>query len=113
MRIRVRRRDNNHKAICDFALKVGLTVIDLSQTPCGFDAAFGYGGLTMLVEIKNPKVDKTHQQLTENEKKVHDAWTGGAKIVMTDDDVLECRRILMRWLSAIQLNLLKVGDGSN
>lgn len=111
-----RRRDGNHFEIVKIFEGLGCTVIDVSQIPCGFDILVGYGGITMPVEIKDPEAEnwtkrtkKTRSAsnlLTENEKKVHDRWTGGARLVMNADDVAETVNTMRRWHRVLSQHLV-------
>lgn len=88
-----KRRDANHFDIIQAFRQLGATVIDVSQTPCGFDILVGYGGLTMPVEIKTgPKA-----KLTTFEQKIHDSWTGGKRVVWDFEGVAETVNTLRRW----------------
>lgn len=105
------RRDANHAAIEAVFLQLGCSFIDVSQTPCGFDGLVGYGGLTMPIEIKNPEAENwkkrskknrtVEQLLTKNEKDIHARWTGGKRLVMSIDDVVETVKTLRKWHAAI------------
>jgi hypothetical protein len=111
-----RRRDGNHWTIIKAFEKLNASVIDVSQTPCGFDILVGYGGLCMPVEIKNPDADNWKKRakgkrtaeklLTPAEKKVHSTWTGGKRLVMDLNDVAETVNTLRRWHAAIALHLV-------
>lgn len=104
-----RRRDANHFEVIRMFERLGCTVIDVSQTPCGFDILVGYGGLTMPVEIKNPNAARGKKQakkLTDNEKRIHDRWTGGIRLVMTADDVAETANTLRKWHKTLLQHLV-------
>lgn len=111
-----RRRDDNHWTIIKAFEQLGCSVIDVSQTPCGFDILVGFGGLCCPVEIKNPEADnftkrakktrKAADLLTKGEKKIHDRWTGGARLVMSMTDVAETVNTLRRWHQAITASVL-------
>lgn len=115
-----RRRDDNHWTIIKQFEQLGCSVIDVSQTPCGFDILVGYGGLTMPVEIKNPSAENWKKRnrktrtadklLSENEKKVIDRWTGGARLVMDGNDVAETVNTLRRWHVALRKHLVNSCD---
>lgn len=98
---RASRKDSNHNEISDAFKALGCTFIDLSDTPCGFDGAVGYGGLSILVEIKDPKKPPSKRRLTPNEEKKHAYWTGGKRLIMTLEDVAETANTLRRWRDAI------------
>lgn len=98
---RAARKDANHGAIVQAFERLGCSVIDVSATPCGFDIIVGYGGLTMPVEIKDGTKPPSARKLTKNEKKVHDYWTGGARVVKDIDGVAETVNTLRRWRELI------------
>lgn len=97
-----KRRDANHFDIIEGFRRLGATVIDVSQTPCGFDILVGYGGLTMPVEIKTGPREK----LTDFEQRVHDSWTGGKRIVWDYDGVAETVNTLRRWHRVFEQHLV-------
>ncbi len=101
-----KRRDANHFDIIEAFRTLGCTVIDVSQTPCGFDILVGYGGLTMPVEIKTgPK-----SELTQFEKDIHASWTGGKRIVWDFDGVAETVNTLRRWHKTLAQHLVNSCD---
>lgn len=105
------RRDANHGEVTAAFERMGCSVIDVSQTPCGFDVLVGYGGLCMPVEIKNPnaigKAKSAAGKLTDNEKRIHDRWTGGKRLVQSMDDVAETVNTIRRWHVAVCTAALK------
>lgn len=115
-----KRRDANHFAIGKAFVALGCSVIDVSQTPCGFDWLIGYGGLTMPVEVKNPEADNWTKRskkrrtaevlLTKGEKKVHATWTGGKRLVMDNADVAETVNTLRRWHRLMEQHLVHSCD---
>lgn len=100
-----RRRDENHFPLIEAFRQLGCSVIDVSQTPCGFDILVGYGGLTMPVELKRDAKAK----LTEFEQKIHDSWTGGKRVVWDMDGVAETVNVLRRWHAWVSQAALKAG----
>ncbi len=94
---RAARRDANHQEVIAAFEKMGCTVIDVAGIPCGFDILVGYGGLCLPVEIKDGTKPPSARKLTDNEAKVHAAWTGGARLVKDLDGVQETVRTLRRW----------------
>lgn len=101
-----RRRDANHFEIIKQFQQLGCTVIDVSQTPCGFDILVGYGGLTMPVEIKTGKQKDAAKKLTDNEKRVHERWTGGARLVTGPEAVAETVNTLRLWHRTLMQHLV-------
>lgn len=105
--MRYGRKDANHNAIAEAFERLGCSFVDLSGTPCGFDGAVGYGGMTILVEIKDGDKPPSARKLTTNEKKVHDRWTGGKRLVTNMDDVAATVNTLRRWHQAVVASALK------
>jgi hypothetical protein len=66
------------------------------------DIAVGYGGVTMLVEIKDGSKSPSRQRLTPAEKLFHRDWAGGVMIVRDVGDVPEVVQQLKRlaWILA-------------
>lgn len=95
--MRARRVDANHKAIKDAFLKLGCSVMDLSQAPVGCDLAVGYGGLCMLVEVKDGSKRPSARRLTKNEQRAMEHWTGGIRLVMDMTDVVATAIVLKQW----------------
>jgi hypothetical protein len=86
---RAARIDANHTAIVRALRDIGASVESLASQGRGCpDVLCGYRGVNTLIEIKNPNVDKSHQQLTTHERKWHDEWRGTVVIVWTVDDAL-------------------------
>lgn len=98
---RAARKDANHNAVASEFERLGCSFIDLSGTPCGFDGAAGYGGLSIMVEIKDGEKPPSARKLTPNEEKVHARWTGGKRLVMNMDDVAATVKTLREWHAAI------------
>jgi hypothetical protein len=83
-----KRADANQPAIVARARHRGATVQHLHAVGQGCpDLLVGYMGNNLLVEVKNPLVDKTHRQLTSDEKVWHSDWNGQVSIVFTVEDM--------------------------
>jgi hypothetical protein len=98
---RAARRDRNHGEIVEAFGRLGCSVIDVASIPCGFDLLIGYGGLTIPVEVKDGLKPPSKRKLTKNEKKIHDRWTGGKRIVENVEQAAETANLLRRWHLAI------------
>jgi hypothetical protein len=62
-----------------------------------FDLVVGYGGISMIVEVKMPKAKiKAGRQ-----QKFHDRWTGGIRLVRSVEDVAATVATLRRWHSLL------------
>jgi Holliday junction resolvase len=76
-----RRTDANHKDITKVFRDAGAYVIDLSRVGKGCpDLCIGYGGLTVLVEIKSSEKAK----YTEDQEFFLQGWQGGAVCRIND-----------------------------
>jgi hypothetical protein len=65
---RAARVDHNHAEIVRALRDVGATVESLAAIGSGCpDALVGFRGVNVLLEIKNPNVPKSDQQLTRND----------------------------------------------
>lgn len=98
---RAARKDANHREIIRAFESMGASVIDVSDTPCGFDILCGHGGLCIAVEIKDGSKPPSARRLTANEKRVHERWTGGMRIVESVEDAIATVCLLRKWHAAI------------
>jgi hypothetical protein len=95
---RAARVDANHKDIADAFRKMGCSFLSLAPLGKGApDAAIGYGGLTVLVEIKDGAKPKSAQKLTPDQKAFWDTWKGGVRLVNGMDAAIETVELLKRW----------------
>lgn len=93
-----RRTDANHSDIRDAFRKLGCTVLDMSGIGKGApDACIGYGGLSMLVEIKDGAKPPSGRKLTAAQVKFWETWTGGVRLVKSLEDVAETVATLRKW----------------
>ena len=101
--MRTRRADANQPAIVEAFRKLGASVAHCHTVGKGFpDIAVGYGGLTMLVEIKDPNQPPSKQKLTDDEQTFFDTWKGGVRLVTNPRQVHETVEVLQQWVNAIQ-----------
>ena len=100
-----RRVDSNHAEVVGWFEDLHCSVINVSRTPCGFDLVVGYGGLSICVEVKDGKKSPSRRKLSDTEKKVHDRWTGGARIVKDMQDVITTVQTLQLWARTLQQHL--------
>ena len=76
-----KRTDQNQKEIVKIFRDAGAYVIDLSRVGKGCpDLCVGYGGLTVLVEVKNGEKAK----FTEDQLFFLESWQGGAVVRIND-----------------------------
>ena len=94
MRRYQQRVDANQPAIVAAFRAMGCSVAVLNDL---VDIAIGYGGISMLCEIKdgNKPLKKGRQA------DFHANWTGGIRLVRSVDDVPPTVETLKRWHSAI------------
>lgn len=75
---RAPKKDANHAVIVAALEAHGVSVIDTSAMGGGFpDLICGFSGVTMLMEIKNPKTAYGRKGLNENQVRWKAEWTGG------------------------------------
>ena len=95
---RAARVDANQAEIVKLLRKAGCSVLDMSRLGGGApDIAIGYGGLTMLCELKDGSKPPSARKLTADEQKWHDTWTGGVRLITNPDDALLTVQTLRRW----------------
>ena len=95
---RAARTDANHKEVADAFRKLGCSFLSLAALGNGApDAAIGYGGLTVLVEIKDGAKPKSAQKLTPDQKVFWDSWKGGVRLVNDMNAVAETVQLLKAW----------------
>lgn len=82
---RRKRRDTNHKAIVEALRAAGASVVDLSQVGRGCpDLLVGRGGVTRLLEVKEPGGKLNHDQVDFIAR-----WRGTeVRVVTTPEDAL-------------------------
>ena len=90
-----KRVDANHAEIKAAFEKMGCSVVDLSAMGRGvFDILVGYGGISMLAEIKDGTKPPSARKLTKPQEKLWARWTGGKRLVASLGDV----EAAVRWL---------------
>jgi endogenous inhibitor of DNA gyrase (YacG/DUF329 family) len=81
------KKDANHDDVVSALKGVGACVIDMSNVGRGFpDLIVGFDGLTILVEVKNPKTSYGRKGLNKNQVKWKEMWSGGAYCVVDSPD---------------------------
>jgi hypothetical protein len=105
--MRPRRIDANQVAIVEAFRKAGASVMHMHTLGKGCpDLAIGFGGLTMLVEVKDGSKPPSQQKLTSDEKEFFRTWTGGVRIVKDEKDVQLTLDTLSRWHEYIMKGLM-------
>jgi len=81
------KKDANHAEIVEALKAHGACVIDMSHVGQGFpDLIVGFGGQTLLMEIKNPKTAYGKRGLNKNQARWRDEWIGGPFAVVSSID---------------------------
>lgn len=57
----------------------------------------GYGGLSILIEVKDGSKPKSAQELTLDQKQFMDTWKGGVRLVNSMEAVAETVAMLRKW----------------
>lgn len=85
---------------------MGCSVVSLAPLGKGLpDLAVGYGGLTILVEVKDGLLSPSKRKLTPDEARFHETWTGGVRIVKDEKDVGATVETLRRWSDVLMREL--------
>jgi Holliday junction resolvase len=80
---RAARTDGNHEEIVKALRAVGATVQSLAAVGHGVpDLLVGYQGKTILMEVKDGTKSPSKRQLTEDQVKWIDAWSGGSVYIV-------------------------------
>ena len=99
---RAARVDANHADIKAAFLKLGCSVLDLSQLGEGCpDLLIGYGGLSICVEVKDGAKPPSARKLTAAQRDWHLDWTGGVRIVEDMEDAAKTANLLRGWHSRL------------
>ena len=96
---RAARTDANLSAVVQAFRALGCSV---HVTNGAWDATIGYGGLTMLIEVKDGAKPPSARKLTPAQERFRETWTGGIYLVRDMDDVQNACRTLRRWHAAIR-----------
>lgn len=95
---RAARVDANLSAVVDAFRRMGCSV---HVTNGMWDCTVGYGGLSMLVEVKDGSKPPSARRLTPAQVRFREHWTGGVRLVKDMNDVAETVNTLRRWHQAI------------
>ena len=80
---RAARTDANHEEIVKALRAVGASVQSLAAVGHGVpDLLVGYLGKTILMEVKDGTKSPSKRQLTEDQVKWIDSWTGGSVFIV-------------------------------
>lgn len=88
----IAKRDANHSEIVECLRSLGCTVADLGSVGGGFpDIVVGYGGLNVLVEIKDGKKPPSARSLTPDQVEFFAHWKGDVIVVTSVKDCVILR----------------------
>lgn len=100
--MRARRTDANHADMVEEFRRLGASVLDLSRMGEGApDLLIAFGGLCMLVEVKNPKKPPSARKLTPDQVDFWNGWKANPRIVMTKQDCQAAVTVLETWLEKL------------
>lgn len=85
-RMRARCLDANHGDVRDHLRAIGWSVLDLATHGMSVDVAVGKPHYAALVEIKDGTKPPSKRELTEDEKRLRDNWTGPYFLVTSCED---------------------------
>jgi len=87
---RAARVDANHSEIVQGLRKAGCSVLDLSRVGQGCpDICVGFGGINLLMEIKDGAKSPSARKLTADEVKFHRGWSGAVTVVNSLEDAIK------------------------
>lgn len=87
---RAARVDANHSEIVQGLRKAGCSVLDLSRVGQGCpDICVGFGGINLLMEIKDGSKSPSARKLTVDEVKFHRGWSGAVTVVNSLEDAIK------------------------
>lgn len=80
--VRRKRVDANQKQIVSELRQMGFSVEPINGK---FDLAIGFGGLTLLCELKNPK---GRNRLQPSQEKLYEEWKGSYLVARTTEEIV-------------------------
>lgn len=98
--MRARRTDANLTEVADAFRKLGCSVDVTNEI---WDLTIGYGGITMLIEVKDGTKSPSKTKLTTRAKIFEANWKGGYRVVKNLGDVAETVKVLENWHRAIRI----------
>lgn len=100
---RAHRQDGNHAEIVGAFDRAGCSVLSLHSIGSGCpDLCVGYGGLVVLVEVKDSAKPPSKRNLTPDEEKFRMNWKGGYKVVQDQAGVDETVALLQDWAGRLK-----------
>ena len=95
---RAARTDANLTATVDAFRELGCSV---HVTNGAWDLTVGYGGISMLVEVKDGAKKPSARKFTPAQVKFRKTWTGGIRLVQNMEDVALTVATIRKWHSLI------------
>lgn len=88
--MRKARTDTNQKELVKVMRQMGMSVAVTSSAHDGFtDTVVGFGGVTVLVEIKDGNKSLSRRKLTPAQVVFHDEFKGAITVIETVDQAIE------------------------
>lgn len=91
--------DSNQPEIVEYLRSLGCSVWHTHQLGKGFpDIAVGFGGVTMLAELKDGSKPISAQKLTPDEEKFRITWKGCVYLIRSEEDAKNMVNTMKRWM---------------
>ena len=95
---RAARTDGNHQAVISEFRRLGCSVLDMSRLGEGApDLLIGYGGISLLVEVKDGSKPPSKRALTTDQVQWWLDWNQNPRVVRNLEQVAETVELLHRW----------------
>lgn len=106
--------DDNQKEIANAFRSMGVSVVVTSSAHDGFpDLVVGWGGITVLVEVKDGDKPPSKRKLTPKQVELHDSFLGAITVVETVGQAIELAKRIRLVASHVNANWQVKGDESN
>lgn len=100
---RAARVDGNHREVVDEFRRLGCSVLDMSRLGEGApDLLIGYGGISLLVEVKDGSKPPSKRVLTTDQVQWWLDWKENPRVVRNHEQVAETVKVLQQWHQYIQ-----------
>lgn len=100
--------DRNQPEIVEFFRKSGCSVSITSAVGDGFpDLVVGFGGITVLVEVKDGEQVPSKQKLTEDQVIFFDEFKGAKTVVNSIKDAAKLVALLKEMSAMVKVNWMK------
>ena len=103
---RAARLDGNHREVVDEFRRFGCSVLDMSRLGEGTpDLLIGYGGISLLVEVKDGKRPPSRRTLTGDQVDFWLSWKQNPRVVKNLEEVAKTVNVLQTWHKYIEQGL--------